>query len=186
MKSLERWEQWSAKARLLLAPALIAGDGGVWADLGCGDGIFTFVLCQMLAPSSQVCGVDRDRLALERLTQRRGTLSLPSTPTTLHADFLYPLHLPPLDGILVANALHFVRTKQPVFDALAALLKPGGKLVVVEYNTNQGNHAVPFPVDETGFLVLAQAVGLERTQVVSRVPSTFLGEMYTGVAVKAG
>ena len=48
MKNTERWEHWSAKARLLLAPALADGEGGVWADLGCGDGIFAFLLCQML------------------------------------------------------------------------------------------------------------------------------------------
>ena len=185
MKNTERWEHWSAKARLLLAPALADGEGGVWVDLGCGDGIFAFLLCQMLTPDSHVYAVDRDRLALERVTQRLGTLSLPSALETLQADFLYPLRLPPLDGILLANALHFVEAKQPVFDSLAGLLKPGGKLVVVEYNTRQGNHAVPYPMDEGDFLALAQTAALSQVQIVARAPSSFLGEMYTGSAVKA-
>ena len=104
-----------------------------------------------------------------------------------HADFTRPLSLlPPLDGMLLANALHFVPEKQPVLAALASLLRPGGRLVVVEYNTRQGNYAVPHPLDETGFLSLAQAVGLVRARILVRVPSTFLGEMYTGVAVRPG
>jgi len=179
-------DRWIAKAGQLLVPALAAGDGGAWADLGCGDGIFAFLLCDLLAPGSHIYAVDRDKLALERVTQQRGTRTLASALTTLHADFTRPLRLPPLDGILLANALHFVDDKQPVVESLVFLLKPGGRLVVVEYNTNQGNYAVPFPMDETGFLALAQAAGLKGTRIVSRAPSTFLGEMYTGVAVKPG
>jgi ubiquinone/menaquinone biosynthesis C-methylase UbiE len=96
------------------------------------------------------------------------------------ADFTEPLSLPLLDGLLLANSLHFVIEKQAVLGALVKLLKPGGRLVVVEYNTNQGNYAVPYPLDEHGFLRLAGAVGLEGAEIVARAPSTFLGEMYTG------
>jgi len=177
-------ERWSAKARLLLTPALAAEEGGLWADLGCGDGIFTFLLDELLTPGSHLYAVDRDRLALERVTQRAGTLILSSTLTALHADFTRPLHLPPLDGILLANSLHFVKEKQPVVDSLLTRLKPKGKLVVVEYNTRQGNYAVPHPLDETDFLKLVEAAGLSEAQIVARAPSTFLGEMFTGVIVK--
>lgn len=183
-----RWESWTAKARLLLAPALADDESGVWADVGCGDGIFTFLLCEMLRPDSTVYAVDRDRLALERFAQRRGTFSLACELTTIHADFtrLRPLHLPPLDGILLANSLHFVADKPPVLKGLADLLKPGGKLVMVEYNTRRGNSAVPFPIHESDFGTLAEAVGLEGARIATRAPSTFLGEMFTGVAVKGG
>jgi len=179
-------EGWTAKARLLLAPALAEDESGVWADVGCGDGIFTFLLCEMLTPGSTVYAVDRDRLALERVAQRKGTLALASELTTLHADFTRPLRLPPLDGILLANSLHFVADKPPVLKGLASLLKPGGKLVLVEYNTRQGNSAVPFSLHESDFGALAEAAGLEDAQIVTRAPSTFLGEMFTGVAVKGG
>lgn len=179
-------EGWTAKARLLLAPALADDEGGVWADLGCGDGIFTFLLCEMLAAGSQIYAVDRDRLALERVSQRKGTLVLACELATLHADFtrLRPLHLPLLDGILLANSLHFVDDKPPVVRGLTGLLKKGGKLVVVEYNTRQGNSAVPFPIHESDFATLVEAAGLEGARIAARAPSTFLGEMFTGVAVK--
>ncbi len=180
----ERREGWTAKARLLLSPALADGADGLWADMGCGDGIFSFLLCEMLAAGSQVFAVDRDRLALERVAQRQGTLTLASSLTTLHADFTRSLRLPELDGILLANALHFVADKQPMLEKLADLLKPNGRLIVVEYNTQRGNSAVPFPFDESDFVALAEAAGLAQAQIVTRAPSTFLGEMYTGSAVK--
>jgi len=179
----DRRESWTAKAHLLLGPALAAGAGGVWADLGCGDGIFTFLLCEMLSPGSQVYAVDRDRLALERVAQRKGTLTLASDLTTLHTDFTRTMRLPALDGILLANSLHFVEEKGPVLAGLVELLKPGGRLVVVEYNTRRGNSAVPHPIDESDFLALAENVGLEDAQIVTRAPSTFLGEMFTGLGV---
>ena len=58
-------------------------------------------------------------------------------------------------------------------------------MVVVEYNTNRGNSAVPHPLDETQFLKLMAEIGLGQARIAARAPSTFLGEMYTGVAVKA-
>ncbi len=64
------------------------------------------------------------------------------------------------------------------------MLKRGGRFVVVEYNTGRGNYAVPFPLDEHAFLTLAQEAGLVQAQIMSRIPSTFLGEMYAGIAYR--
>ena len=72
--------------------------------------------------------------------------------------------------------------KKPVFASLVRSLQPGGRLVVVEYNTRQGNYAVPHPLDEEEFLSLAQNAGLVQAEIVTRVPSTFLDEMYAGTA----
>jgi hypothetical protein len=55
--------------------------------------------------------------------------------------------------------------------------------MVVEYNTRRGNAAVPYPLDEWGFLALAEEAGLRQAGIVARIPSTFLGEMYAGMAL---
>ena len=173
------------KARTLLAPA-VAGAGGLWADLGCGDGVFSYLLCEVLTPGSHLYAVDKDHGALRQLA--RNLAGHCRHNITLHpaqADFTQPLALPLLDGIVLANALHFVETKTPVLQQLALLLKPGARLVVIEYNTNHGTYAVPYPLDETLFLSLAATVGLQNAKIVARAPSSFLGEMYTGVALRA-
>ena len=170
------------KAQILLRPG-VEGAGGTWADLGCGDGIFTYVLGQFLRPASEIYAVDKNRRALAALTRNFAELQLPTAVHPVLADFTHPLDLPPLDGLVVANALHFIKAKEPVLQPLLNLLKPGGRLVVVEYNTSRGNYAVPYPLDETAFLALARRVGLTEPRIVARAPSTFLGEMYAGLGV---
>jgi len=170
------------KARTLIQ-AGIPGPGGVWADLGCGDGIFTAALHTLTRPGAEIFGVDRDQQALNALA-RHFSESFPDARIhALQADFMRSLSLPPLDGVVMANALHFVRDKPPVLKRAAALLKPGGRLIVVEYNTARGNPAVPYPLDEMGFLDLARAIGLNEAHVLARIPSTFLGEMYAGIGL---
>ena len=103
----------------------------------------------------------------------------------LHADFKEPLSIPPLDGLLMANALHFVKDGQKarVLEDLSKKLKPAGKIIIIEYNTSRSNYAVPFPLNEDKFLELALQVRLQKPQIVSKAPSSFLGEMYAGIAL---
>ena len=169
------------KARALLTPAL-QGAGGVWADLGCGDGVFSYLLCGALTAGSQLYAVDQDQRVLRQLVFNLADRCDNITLHPTHADFTQPLILPPLDGILLANALHFVQQKAPVLQQLVTLLKPGALLVVIEYNARQGNSAVPYPLPEDEFLLFASTVGLQKEQIVTRVPSSFLREMYTGIA----
>ena len=174
----------AAKARLLLRPAITAELGGHWADIGCGDGVFTHLLLEWLVPASTVIAVDQEPSALRRLLQ-----ALPpgqqARVQTLQADFTQPLNLPdPLDGLLLANSLHFVRNKLPVLTALVNLLRPGGTAIIIEYNAARGNWAVPHPFRAETCLQLMRSAGLHRTQIINREPSSFLGEIYTAVGVK--
>ena len=174
----------AAKARLLLRPAITAELGGHWADIGCGDGVFTHLLLEWLVPASTVIAVDQEPSALRRLLQ-----ALPpgqqARVQTLQADFTQPLNLPdPLDGLLLANSLHFVRQPLPVLTALVNLLRPGGTAIIIEYNAAHGNWAVPHPFREETCLQLMANAGLHHAQIVNRAPSSFLGEIYTAVGEK--
>ena len=164
----------------------IPGAGGVWADIGCGDGIFTSALHSLIRPDDEIYAVDQDQYALDALV-RNFAASYPDA--LLHpvcADFTRGLGLPRLDGLVMANSLHFVTDKAPVLTRLTRLLKPGGRLIVVEYNTGRGNPAVPYPLDEAGFLKLAADVGLRDVRITARIPSSFLGEMYAGTGTTGG
>jgi ubiquinone/menaquinone biosynthesis C-methylase UbiE len=155
--------------------------GGTWADLGCGDGIFTAALCTLLRTASEIYAVDKNRLALEALVRNFAESYPEASPHPILADFRHRLSLPALDGLLMANSLHFVKRKRPVLERLAKLLKPGGRLIVVEYNTSRGNPAVPHPLAGAGFLALAEEVGLREARILAKIPSSFLGEMYAGM-----
>ena len=170
------------KARSLIRPG-IPGAGGIWADLGCGDGIFTSALHTLVRPGGEIYSVDRDRRALQALTRNFAESYPDASLHPIHADFTHPLTLPRLDGLVMANSLHFVRNKTPILAQIARLLKPGGRLIVVEYNTAKSNFAVPHPLDEAGFLALARQVGLREARILAKIPSSFLGEMYAGTGL---
>jgi ubiquinone/menaquinone biosynthesis C-methylase UbiE len=172
------------KAVTLLRPG-IPGPGGVWADIGCGDGIFTAALYGLIQTGGEIYAVDRSGQALKALTRNLNESFPNALIYPVQADFTRSLALPPLDGLVMANSLHFVRKKTPVLARLVDLLEPGGRLIIVEYNTTRGNYAVPHPLDEAGFLALAHKVGLHKARVMAKIPSTFLREMYAGIAFKS-
>ena len=124
----------------------VLAPGGVWADLGSGTGAFTLALAELLGPTGVIYSVDKDAGALA--AQERA-LRARFPATTVHflaADFTRPLPLPPLDGAIMANSLHFHRAKEPIVQLVRSYLKPGGRLILVEYDTDHGNHWVPYPL----------------------------------------
>lgn len=102
----------------------------------------------------------------------------------LIADYTHPLELPSLDGLLIANALHFQREKIPVLKLIFDYLRPGGRLVVVEYNVDRGNMWVPHPISYRSLEALAQKNGFFKTQLLAVRSSRFLGEIYAAMSQK--
>jgi ubiquinone/menaquinone biosynthesis C-methylase UbiE len=160
----------------------IPSAGGVWADFGSGRGAFTLALAEMVGPAGQIISVDKDREALRQQGRSLATHFPDVSVRYLKADFKKPLKLPPLDGLVVANALHYLRDKNKTIRLLMSYLKPGGRFLVVEYNTDRGNVWVPHPFSYPAWQELAQRYGLTDTQMLATVPSRFLGEIYSAVS----
>lgn len=170
------------KARYLLEPG-IRNAKGVWADFGCGEGIFTAALLTLLHPIAKLIAIDRNRLALRQLKKNFAKSFPDASIETIQADFSQPISLPPLAGLVMANALHFETSQQDILNLLVSYLLPGGKFILVEYNTDAGNRWVPYPLSDKTFVKFASAAGLSKVSILRRIPSTFLGEMYAGVGI---
>ena len=165
----------------------IAALGGVWADLGSGTGIFTRELAALLGPSATIYSVDRDARDLERQRQSFARELPAARVQWLRADFTQPLALPTLDGIVMANALHFVpfHKQAAVLTQICSYLRwPGGRFIIVEYNAQAGNMWVPYPISIDAFLFMAGQIGLHEARVLSVIPSRFLREMYSALAIR--
>ncbi len=154
-----------------------------WADLGAGSGNFTAALRDLLPTGSAIYAVDRDRQAIA--AQRSRWQAAPGGPTVmpLLGDITADLALPRLDGILLANVLHFMRDQPAVLRHLVRSLRPGGRLLSVEYDLAAARSYVPFPVSSTQFPVLALNAGLSSPRVIGtrRSPSSDI-IMYAAVA----
>jgi ubiquinone/menaquinone biosynthesis C-methylase UbiE len=160
--------------------------GRTWADLGSGTGAFTLALADLLH-TGDIHAVDLDGGAL-REVERQMQARFPAIRAHYTvADFTQPLALPPLDGIVMANSLHFVRPprKPALLEQIRALLKPGGVLLLVEYNVDHGNQWVPSPLSYASWERLAAQAGFVRTRLLATVPSRFLGQIFSAESVNS-
>jgi SAM-dependent methyltransferase len=162
----------------------VASAGGVWADFGSGTGAFTLALAELLGPTGTIYSVDKDRGAL-REQERAMQARFPQTAVHyLTADLTQPLDLPLLDGMVLANALHFQKyiIQGRVVRLLKSYLRLGGRLILVEYNADQGNMWVPHPLSYQSWEKLARESGFGQTQLLATVPSRFLREIYAAAS----
>ncbi len=154
--------------------------GGVWADLGAGSGTFTRALADLLGPAGLVYAVDR-RPALTDTNFAGG-----AEIRGVQADFAKPLRLGPLDGVLMANSLHFVGRQERVLRQVVGDLVPGGTFLLVEYDLQRATPWIPYPVPPARFADLARRVGLSEPREFKRRPSRYgPRELYAAVAFRA-
>ncbi len=114
-----------------------------WADLGCGDGTFTVALAEVLAPGSVIHAMDVDASALRRIPASHQGVSI----AVYRGDFTsQPWPFGDLDGVLMANSLHFVRDQEAFLRVCAASMREARRFLVVEYDTDRSNPWVPYPV----------------------------------------
>jgi ubiquinone/menaquinone biosynthesis C-methylase UbiE len=161
--------------------------GGRWADLGAGTGNFTRALAALIGADASITALDRDRGALEGLARTWP----PDGPAlrTLSADLARPLPDDPalrdLDGVLMANVLHWLRDQRGALARVCGCLRPGGRLIVVEYDVTTPRGYIPYPVSFTQFERLAREAGFTSPRRVGerRSPSTGI-MMYAGGATR--
>ena len=148
--------------------------------------MFTRALAEIFSQSdtpSTIYAVDKNPHAL-------WSLHLPASVSLeiIDADFHLDIPLPPLDGILMANALHYARDHVQVLHNVLQLLKPGGTFVLVEYDTEHARPPwIPHPVSFSKFHKLASQVFLTDPREIGSMASSYgHNRLYAAVSVKAG
>jgi ubiquinone/menaquinone biosynthesis C-methylase UbiE len=163
-------------ARALIAhPSLSVGGPQVWADLGCGDGTFTVALASLLPAGSTVHAIDNDTRALARLAARQGNVAI-----VAHAgDFtVFPWPFDALDGVLMANSLHYVRAQAAFLRGVDRALQRR-RMLLVEYDITRGNAWVPYPITQAAAAELFRSVGYGVATAIGRKRSQYgRGEIY--------
>ena len=168
----------------LLKPANLPA-GGTWADFGAGSGAFTLALRELVGPHANIYAVDKDQRALRNLEKaHREKFTTSQNVHPVPADFSGALSLPPLDGIVMANSLHYFKDGEKILRHVRSFLKLNGALLLVEYNVDSGNLWVPYPLSFDTFGVLAPRAGFSEPQLLDTAPSRFLKEFYSAAAYR--
>lgn len=158
--------------------------GGVWAEFGSGTGAFTLALADLVGPGATIYSIDRNAAALQQQERAMRARFPEAEVRYLTADYTEPLDLPPLDGIVMANALHFQRNKEPALRRILGHLTPGGRLILVEYDADRGNPWVPYPISFRTWQLLAPQMGFVDVRLLATVPSRFLGRIYSALCTR--
>ena len=168
----------------LLRPANLPF-GGTWADFGAGTGAFTLALRELVGPHANIYAIDKDQRGFRELEKaHREKFSTSQNVHTVRADFSGALSLPPLDGIVMANSLHFFKDKEKVLRHVRSFLKLNGLLLLVEYNVDSGNMWVPHPLSFETYRDLALRAGFSEPTLLATAPSRFLKGFYSAAAYR--
>ena len=157
-----------------------------WADLGAGGGAFARALADLLPPHSVVYAVDSDPAAISALRDAAPE-KLDVIPVL--GDFtsdVAELRGVALDGVLLANALHFVRDQAAVLKRVASMVRAGGRVIVIEYERRAASRWVPYPLPVAKLESLARDARLGAPRVTARRPSRYQGELYAAVVDVGG
>lgn len=135
-----------------------------WADLGCGAGLFTRVLFQLLPQHSEIYALDRDLFRFAEAGIHFIQQDFVRTPPA------FPVQL---NGILMANSLHFVADKVGFLTQLSEQLLPGAAFILVEYDSNKANPWVPYPLHKQAAVELFTTLGFDFQGSLHEQPSLY-------------
>lgn len=112
-----------------------------WADLGAGSGLFTKALSSLI-PSGIIYAIDQDNTDLSEISNRSTVQVKKIRKNFTDKD----LSMERCDGILMANALHYVEDKITFIRQMKPWLTKNGTWIIVEYERDSANSWVPYPV----------------------------------------
>jgi ubiquinone/menaquinone biosynthesis C-methylase UbiE len=168
--------------KLIEAAALISTDlidwarPQSWCELGAGKGTFTLALAQLLAPGTMIYAVDFDQRALQQIPDQYDGVTI----RKIIGDIESPsLRFPSVEGVLMANTLHFVKEPRVLLSKLASV---ANRFLIVEYERSRPHRWVPYPLDFERLRRLFAEVGMDQVEKITTRPSLFGGTMYAAFA----
>lgn len=118
--------------------SLVIKEGDVVADLGSGGGYFTVKFAAKTGPRGKVYAVDIDRGMLERVAALAREKGLSNVETVAAAENGSGLKAGSLDLVFIRNVYHHLPKREKYFTDLRAVLKPGGRVAIVEFQQEKG------------------------------------------------
>jgi SAM-dependent methyltransferase len=129
---LERPEREQEERPDLVLKALALKPGGLVADVGCGTGYYSWRMAQAVGPKGKVYGVEIQREMLDQLAAAMKARKIDNVIGILGA--VDDPKLPePVDLVIMVDVYHECSQPAEMMAAICRQLKPGGRMVFVEY-----------------------------------------------------
>jgi precorrin-6B methylase 2/mono/diheme cytochrome c family protein len=116
-----------------LVSALEIPDGAKVADIGAGTGYFTWRLAQHAGPKGKVIAVDIQQTMLNLAAETVKQHGLVNVDYVLGKENDPRLPQQSLEMVFIAYSYHEFSEPETIMEAVRRSLKPGGRLVIVEY-----------------------------------------------------
>ncbi len=129
---LERPDREQEERTDLLADALALKPTDVLADIGAGTGYFSFRLAKLM-PQGRVLAVDIQPEMIEYLNDNKRKNNAPNVEPVLGTITDPKLPANSVDIVLMVDAYHEFSHPREMLDAVVKALKPGGRVVLLEY-----------------------------------------------------
>jgi ubiquinone/menaquinone biosynthesis C-methylase UbiE len=113
--------------------ALKIPKGAAVADVGAGVGYFTWRLAERVGPSGVVYGEDIQPEMLDQLRKNMQDRHLDNVRAVLGSIVDAKLPKGSLDLVLLVDVYHEFSEPEKMLDSIRESLKPGGRLVLLEY-----------------------------------------------------
>lgn len=168
---LERPEREQEERTDLLLKALSLKPTDVVADIGAGTGFFTFLMAPKL-PQGKVLAVDIQPEMIEYLNDGKAKRKISNVQPILGTESNPKLSANSIDMAILIDAYHEFSYPREMMEHIASALKPGGRIVLVEYRAEDPN----VPIKELHKLSVKQAskemkaIGLKLVKNDDRLP----------------
>ena len=129
-----------------LIDALSLRSGMHVADFGCGGGHFTFLLAKKVGEEGKVYAIDVQSTPLEMINERikvQGIANIQTIRANLEILRSTTLDDASQDLVLLGNVLFQSQKKEDIIKEAKRILKPEGKLVLIEWRKGAGGFGPP-------------------------------------------
>jgi precorrin-6B methylase 2 len=170
---LDRPEREKEEHPEVVMDALGLRGGEVVADLGAGSGYFTFRIAPRVGKTGKVLAVEIQDEMLETIRRRAGALKVTNVEEIKGSETDPKLPAGGLDLVLMVDVYHELAYPFEVMTKVREALKPGGRVVFVEYRKEDPQ----LPIKEVHKMSVDQlkkemkAVGLTHVRTVENLPS---------------
>jgi ubiquinone/menaquinone biosynthesis C-methylase UbiE len=123
--------------------ALQLRPGMTVVDLGAGSGVFTRRFARVIGPTGRAIGLDINPGAIDALKRDAASLGFANYEARVVKADDPAIPAASADVIFLSNTYHHIENRVAYFSRLRPSLKPGGRLVIVDFNADQMAMDIP-------------------------------------------